>query len=82
MLSRTADNLYWVSRYVERAEFIARVLDATQRLSTLPAAYGGVGNEWRTALLTVGASEAYDESFTEVNERNVTTFLALSLIHI
>jgi uncharacterized alpha-E superfamily protein len=78
MLSRTADNLYWVSRYVERAEFIARVLDATQRLSTLPAAYGGVGNEWRTALLTVGASEAYDESFTEVNERNVTTFLAFS----
>lgn len=78
MLSRTADNLYWVSRYVERAEFIARVLDATARLSTLPAAYGGAGNEWRTALLTVGASEAFDESFGEVNERNVTYFLAFS----
>jgi uncharacterized alpha-E superfamily protein len=78
MLSRTADNLYWVSRYVERAEFIARVLDATARLSALPAAYGGAGNEWRTALLTVGASEAFDESFSEVNERNVTYFLAFS----
>jgi uncharacterized alpha-E superfamily protein len=78
MLSRTADNLYWVSRYVERAEFIARVLDATARLSTLPAAYGGAGNEWKTALLTVGASEAFEESFDEVNERNVTHFLAFS----
>ena len=32
MLSRTADNLYWLSRYVERAEYLARILDATQRL--------------------------------------------------
>ena len=35
MLSRTADNLYWLSRYVERAEYLARILDATQRLSAL-----------------------------------------------
>ena len=41
MLSRTADNLYWVARYVERAEFLARILDATARIATLPAAYGG-----------------------------------------
>ena len=34
MLSRTADNLYWVSRYIERAEFLARILDATARLAT------------------------------------------------
>ena len=51
MLSRTADNLYWVSRYIERAEFLARILDATARLATLPAAYGGAGNEWESALL-------------------------------
>jgi hypothetical protein len=31
MLSRTADSLYWVSRYVERAEYLARILDATMR---------------------------------------------------
>ncbi len=29
MLSRTADNLYWLARYVERAEYLARILDAT-----------------------------------------------------
>ncbi len=42
MLSRTADNLYWLARYVERAEFLARIIDATSRLATLPKAYGGV----------------------------------------
>ena len=33
MLSRTADNLYWLARYVERAEYLARILEATQRLT-------------------------------------------------
>ena len=39
MLSRTAYSLYWITRYVERAEYTARILEATQRLSTLPLAY-------------------------------------------
>ena len=50
MLSRTADNLYWLSRYVERAEYLARILDATQRLSALPLAYVGATNEWESAV--------------------------------
>ena len=33
MLSRTADNLYWLARYVERAEYLARILEVTQRLA-------------------------------------------------
>jgi len=37
MLSRTADSLYWLSRYVERAEFVARILDAAHRLASPPA---------------------------------------------
>ncbi len=41
MLSRTADNLYWLSRYVERADFVARILDAAHRLAALPTSYGG-----------------------------------------
>ena len=39
MLSRTADNLYWLARYVERAEYLARILDTTLRLTALPLAY-------------------------------------------
>jgi uncharacterized alpha-E superfamily protein len=41
MLSRTADSLYWLSRYVERADLVARILDATVRLASLPSSYGG-----------------------------------------
>src|SRR3712207_8867526 len=36
LLSRTADNLFWIARYVERAENLARILDAAYRLSSLP----------------------------------------------
>ena len=54
MLSRTAENLYWLARYVERAEYLARTIDATLRVTALPAAYIGKTNEWDLALLTAG----------------------------
>ena len=46
MLSRTADNLFWMARYMERAEFLARTIEAAQRLSALPTAYNEHGTEW------------------------------------
>ena len=49
MLSRTADNLHWLARSVERADFVARVLDATSRLAALPASYGGAAGGWEAA---------------------------------
>ena len=54
MLARTADNLYWLARYVERAEYLARILEVTQRLTTLPLAYVGSSNEWESAVATAG----------------------------
>jgi hypothetical protein len=39
MLSRTADNLFWLARYVERAEYLARIIEASIRLANLPSAY-------------------------------------------
>ena len=54
MLSRTADNLYWLARYVERAEYLARILDTTLRLAALPLAYVGETNEWESAVATAG----------------------------
>jgi len=78
MLSRTADNLYWLSRYVERAEYLARILDATQRLSALPLAYVGSSNEWESAVLTAGCANAFFKAYDEANEENVTDFLAFS----
>jgi uncharacterized alpha-E superfamily protein len=78
MLSRTADNLYWISRYIERADFLARILQASRRLSTLPKAYGGAETEWESALLSSGAAPVFDSSGRPLDETNVTHFLAFA----
>jgi uncharacterized alpha-E superfamily protein len=78
MLSRTADNLYWLARYVERAEYLARILEATQRLTTMPLAYVGESNEWASAVATAGCSGAFSAVHSEANEETVTDFLAFS----
>ena len=78
MLARTADNLYWLARYVERAEYLARILEATLRLTTLPVAYVGSTNEWESAVGTAGCSDAFEARYSEANEENVTEFLAFS----
>src|SRR3974377_714517 len=78
MLSRTADNLYWLSRYVERAEYVARILAATQRLTALPLAYVGTTNEWQSTVMTAGCATAFFKAYDEANEENVTDFRAFS----
>jgi uncharacterized alpha-E superfamily protein len=78
MLSRTADNLYWLARYVERAEYVARILEATSRLTSLPLSYVGTTNEWESALATAGNARAFAVLYPEANEQNVIEFLAFS----
>src|SRR5258707_9825563 len=78
MLSRTAENLYWLARSVERAEYIARTIDATLRVTALPAAYIGKTNEWESALLTAGVSASFFETYQEANEQNVVEYLSFS----
>jgi uncharacterized alpha-E superfamily protein len=78
MLSRTADNLYWLARYVERAEYLARILEATHRLTAMPLAYTGETNEWVSALATAGCSGAFFADHAEATEATVTEFLAFS----
>src|SRR2546430_17330104 len=78
MLSRTADNLYWLARYVERAEYLARILDTTLRLITLPLSYGGATNEWESAVASAGCANAVFATHEEANEETVTNFFAFS----
>src|ERR1700688_3365772 len=78
MLSRTADNLFWLARYVERAECLARILEVTQRVTTLPLAYVGATNEWESAIETAGCAAAFANNYEEANEEAVTDYLAFS----
>jgi uncharacterized alpha-E superfamily protein len=78
MLARTADSLYWLARYVERAEYLARILDGTIRLTNLPLAYVGTSNEWKSAVATAGNVQMFEANYPEANEETVIHFLALS----
>lgn len=77
MLSRTADSLYWLSRYVERAENTARIIDAAARSAALPASYASA-NEWEGALAATSSLDAFHEHYDEVTPDNVLEFLAFS----
>jgi uncharacterized alpha-E superfamily protein len=78
MLSRTADNLFWLARYVERTEYLARILEATLRLTALPLSYVGTSNEWESAVATAGCAKAFHAHYPDASEENVVDFLAFS----
>lgn len=65
MLSRTAESLFWMARYLERAESIARFLEMGQRMAMLPGA--GARDEWRSVVVSCGAGEVFEpgERITE-----------------
>ena len=58
MLSRTAANLYWIGRYMERAEFTTRLIEATLRLSSLSYGADATSAVWESALAVVGRGPA------------------------
>ena len=62
MLSRSADNLYWMSRYIERAENIARMLEtSSQFLLDLGKSSRLMDNSgWRPILEVLCVDEDYD----------------------
>lgn len=78
MLSRTADNLYWLARYMERADSVARIIDAAQRLATMPQATGARTNEWDSAVATAGCVPAFKARYENASARTVTEFLVFS----
>jgi len=78
MLSRTADSLFWLSRYLERADNTARIIDAASRLAAMPISYAGESNEWESALAAAGALVAFKEHYAEAERDAVIDFLAFS----
>ncbi len=76
MLSRTADNLFWVSRYLERADFLARIIQTSRRIAALPKAYMSAQNEWESVLIASGADETFYDHFKTADEQSVIAYLA------
>jgi len=77
MLSRVASNLYWMSRYVERAENTARVLDVAWRMSLLARGSATQDQEWFAPLNITGTLFPFAGRHNEVCAREVLHFMAL-----
>jgi uncharacterized alpha-E superfamily protein len=81
MLSRTADHLYWMSRYLERAVNLARMIDAHQRLALLPRAPEAVLQGWQATLVSLGMDRDYRERHGAVSARTAFDFVAFDREH-
>jgi uncharacterized alpha-E superfamily protein len=75
MLSRTADHLYWMARYMERAENTARMLDVNYQTSLLPQSTDAALNAWKGLLSISELSGDFAEHHGEVTARNVMTYM-------
>ena len=72
MLSRVADAVYWMSRYVERAENIARVVDVNLHLAI---DYPELESQWSPIVATTGDDEAFSARYKEATREAVLSFL-------
>jgi uncharacterized alpha-E superfamily protein len=77
MLSRTADHLYWMSRYIERAESLARLVDAHYRMSLLPHSGDTLAQSLSATMTALHMEQAYREHHETIEPRAVFEFVSL-----
>lgn len=75
MLSRTADHLFWMARYTERAENTARMLDVHYQTSLLPQSDSVARQGWEGLLRISELMPAYQYQYGEITARDVLHFM-------
>jgi len=75
MLSRTADHLFWMSRYTERAENTARMLDVNYQTSLLPQSDAVALVGWQGLLSISELRSAYEATHGDIDVRGVMDFM-------
>lgn len=80
MLCRVAESLYWLARYIERAENNARILDVNLQVTLDDNHSGPAGErlEWEPILATLEDHKLFDALYTEVNATNVCEFVTFA----
>ena len=73
LLGRTANGLYWMSRYIERAENMARLVDAGLRLAL--TRMESSTDEWASVVVSAGATGPFTERHNEYSAETVADFL-------
>ncbi|MEZ5354360.1 MAG: alpha-E domain-containing protein [Bryobacteraceae bacterium] len=75
LLSRVADSVYWLSRYMERAESVARFIDVNFRL--VLDAPGTAAEQWKPLIDASGDQAAFAEQYGKATRESVLRFLVL-----
>jgi uncharacterized alpha-E superfamily protein len=75
MLSRTADHLFWMSRYMERAENTARMLDVNYQTSLLPQSADAAERGWRGLLSISELTDAFNQRGQAISAQHVMDFM-------
>ncbi len=75
MLSRTADHLFWMARYMERAENTARMLDVNYQTALLPQSAGVAEQGWQGLLSISELTYDYTTRYGAINPRQVMSFM-------
>lgn len=73
MLGKTAGGLFWLARYLERSENIARLVEAGFHMALTRAATGT--DEWASVLTTAGCLDTYKSCYGDINPDHVVDFL-------
>src|ERR671922_169763 len=74
MLSRVADSIYWMSRYVERAENVARFIDVNLQLMLDSPA--GEEQQWQPLVKTTGDDKDFEKRYGAATQKAVLHFLS------
>jgi uncharacterized alpha-E superfamily protein len=75
MLSRTADHLFWMARYMERAENTARMLDVNYQTALLPQSADMAQQGWQGLLSISELTQPFGKKYKEATARNVMEFM-------
>lgn len=76
MLARTAENLFWLARYIERTDYVSRLLQVANRVGETH--FGGgfdSGTEWHSTIVAAGCEPAFYAKYETATEAHVTSFL-------
>ena len=75
MLARTAGNLFWLARYMERADYVARLLQVAGQMNAVRVD-SDRDSEWESALVAAGSEDDYFAAHERADEASVIHFLA------
>lgn len=73
LLGRTANGIYWMSRYIERAENMARLIDAGLRMALTRTT--SAADEWASVVLSAGADQGFRQKHSEFNATTIADYL-------